>query len=28
MQLMHPVAWIKHKQTDVVYELMGPAGYM
>jgi hypothetical protein len=28
MQLMHPVAWIKHKQTDVVYELMGPGGYI
>ena len=28
MQLMHPVAWIKHKQTDVVYELMGLAGYV
>ena len=28
IQLMHPVAWIKHKQTDVVYELMGLAGYV
>jgi hypothetical protein len=28
IQLMHPVAWIKNKQTDTVYELMGPGGYV
>jgi hypothetical protein len=28
IQLMHPVAWIKNKQTDIVYELTGLAGYV
>lgn len=28
IQLMHPVAWIKNKQTDTVYELMGMGGYV
>jgi hypothetical protein len=28
IQLMHPVAWIKNKQTGTVYELMGPGGYV
>lgn len=28
LQLMHPAAWIKHKQTGTVYELMGLAGYI
>jgi hypothetical protein len=28
IQLMHPVAWIKNKQTDTVYELMGLGGYI
>jgi hypothetical protein len=28
IQIMRPVAWIKHKQTNTVYELLGQAGYI
>lgn len=28
LQLMHPVAWVKNKNTNTVYELLGIGGYV